>query len=202
MLAFAVMLAASTAGAATSQDQLAPLSAPQAVAMVAHAAPSITAPILAAGTPVRLMVLKEINSRTARLGDRFKLRVDEPIYINGAAVVPVGATAWGEIASVEKNGAVGKGGRLGTKLLYLDLPSGRVALRGEYADRGDGNGAGVVLAVVGFGILGLLTGGDSARLKAGDTFTGYVDVTPAPADAHLVVAPPVVPLPVSAAPAN
>jgi hypothetical protein len=136
------------------------------------------------------MVLKEINSRTARLGDRFKLRVDEPIYINGAPVVPVGSTAWGEIASVEKNGAVGKGGRLGAKLLYLDLPSGHVPLRGEYADRGDGNGAGVVLAVVGFGLLGLLTGGDSARMKAGDTFTGYVDAPPTPAALPLIVANP------------
>lgn len=201
MLALAVALAVSTTGAATSQDQLAPVGAPQTVARAAPAAPLITAPLLAAGTPVRLMVLKEINSRTARLGDRFKLRVDEPIYINGAPAVPVGTTAWGEIAGVEKNGAVGKGGRLGAKLLYLDLPSGRVPLRGEYADRGDGNGAGVVLAVVGFGILGLLTGGDSARLKAGDTFTGYVDVTPSPVAAPLVVVTPAAP-PVSAAPAN
>jgi hypothetical protein len=33
----------------------------------------------------------------------------------------------------------------------------------------------VALALVGFGLFGLLTGGDSARLKAGDRFTGYVD---------------------------
>ncbi|BBD98834.1 hypothetical protein SAMIE_1023350 [Sphingobium amiense] len=167
--------------------------------MIATTTPPVATPLLPAGTPVRLMVLKEINSRTARLGDRFKLRVDEPIYIDGASAVPVGSTAWGEIASVEKNGAVGKGGRLGAKLLYLDLPSGRVPLRGGYADKGDGNGAGVVLAVVGFGILGLLTGGDSARLKAGDSFTGYVDVTPPPAAPPSVVAIPSAPLQASAA---
>ena len=128
------------------------------------------------GTPVRLMVVREINGRTAKIGERFKLRVDEPISLNGSPFVPVGTSAWGEIAMVEQNGAVGKGGRLSLKLLYLDLPSGRVPLRGGMADHGDGNGAGVVMAVVGFGILGLLTGGDSARLKARDTFTGYVDV--------------------------
>jgi len=138
-------------------------------------APASTASIVPVGTPVRLMVLREVNSRTAQSGERFKLRVDEPVFINGASVIPVGATAWGEIVSVKKNGAVGKAGRLGAKLLYVDLPAGRLPLRGEPSDRGDGNGAGVVLAVVGFGILGLLTGGDSARLKAGDSFTGYVD---------------------------
>jgi hypothetical protein len=132
------------------------------------------------------MILSEITSRNAHNGQRFKLRVDEPVYINGSLVVPVGATAWGEIVGVEKNGAVGKGGRLNSRLLYLDLPSGKIPLRGEYADRGDGNGAGVVLAVVGFGVLGLLNGGDSARLKAGDTFTGHVDAVPLPQADHAV----------------
>ena len=176
MFFLAVAFAVSPQETAVTRDQATLREIVQpAVASSPSKVPVVMAPMLPVGTPVRLMVLKEINSRTAQPGDRFKLRVDEPIYINGAPVVLVGATAWGEIASVEKNGAVGKGGRLGAKLLYLDLPSGQVPLRGDYADRGDGNGAGVVLAVVGFGLLGLLTGGDSARLKAGDTFTGYVD---------------------------
>ena len=173
MFVLAVALAVSPPETAAPGGQALPEKVVQPA--TASIAPVVKTSLLPTGTPVRLMVLKEINSRTARAGDRFKLRVDEPIYINGAPVIPVGATAWGEIANVEKNGAVGKGGRLGAKLLYLDLPAGHIPLRGDYADRGEGNGAGVVLAVVGFGILGLLTGGDSARLKAGDTFTGYVD---------------------------
>ena len=139
-----------------------------------------SAPIVPPGTPIRLMVLREVNSRTAHEGDRFKLRVNEPVYLNGAPVVPVGALAWGEIVSVQANGAVGKGGKLGARFLYVDLPSGKIPLRGGVNDRGEGNGAGVVLAVVGFGLLGLLNGGDSARLKAGDEFTAYVDRTPSP----------------------
>lgn len=176
MLILAALALASQAAGSTAENGGPAVPAPPTTS--APAAQLVALPQLTTGTPVRLMVLKEINSRTARIGDKFKLRVDEPIYLNGAPVVPVGATAWGEIASVEKNGAVGKGGRLGARLLYLDLPSGQVPLRGDYADRGGGNGAGVVLAVVGFGLFGLLTGGDSARLKAGDTFTGYVDGPP------------------------
>ena len=121
------------------------------------------------------MVVKEVNSRTARPGDHFKLRVDEPVFINGSAVVPVGTTGWGEVISLERNGAVGKGGRLAARLLYLDTPTGRLPLRGDATNQGSGNGAGVVLAVVGFGIFGLLTGGDSARLKAGDLITAYAE---------------------------
>ncbi|MBB4642649.1 hypothetical protein [Rhizorhapis suberifaciens] len=147
------------------------------------------AQIVPPGTPVRLMILKEITSRNARNGERFKLRVDEPVYINGSPLIPVGTTAWGEIVEVKKNGAVGKAGRLNARLLHIDLPTGPLPLRGEFADRGDGNGAGVVLAVVGFGLLGLLNGGDSGRLKAGDTFTGYVDKVPAPAETDPAVPP-------------
>jgi hypothetical protein len=163
--------------AASASAAIAPI--PVSMSASAPAVQASPAPVVPLGTPVRLMVVREINSRTAHAGDRFRLRVDEPVYINGAPAIPVGATAWGEIIIVEGNGAVGKGGKLGAKLLYVDLPSGQVPLRGEANDRGDGNGAGVVLAVVGFGILGLLTGGDSARLKAGDLFTAYVDHPPA-----------------------
>ena len=100
MLALAVALAVAVTGTASPQDQpvVTPAGPQPAVETVAPASPPVMAPLLPAGTPVRLMVLKEINSRTARLGDRFKLRVDEPIYINGAPVVPVGSTAWGQIA--------------------------------------------------------------------------------------------------------
>lgn len=161
----AVAIAAAAAASPPSPEPVPPVAA-------THVATDM--PVLPEGTPVRLMILREINSHTAKIGDRFQLRVDEPIYINGKRVVPVGSTAWGEVASVQQNGPVGKGGKLGANLLYLDLPSGKVPLRGGYSRTGSGNGAGVVLAVVGFGIPGLLMGGDSGRLKAGDTFTGYV----------------------------
>lgn len=168
----------------------APVSAPMVSDPTAKA-PAIrtNAQIVPAGTPVRLMILKEITSRSAHNGQRFKLRVDEPVYINGSAVIPVGTTAWGEIVAVKQNGAVGQAGRLSARLLHIDLPTGPLPLRGEFADRGDGNGAGVVLAVVGFGLLGLLNGGDSGRFKAGDMFTGYVDNVPVPIEAGPVSPP-------------
>ena len=171
------MLAVLAMMASTATAQTVPVVPTNSVETSATAA---SHPLVPPGTPIRLMVVREVNSRTAHAGDRFKLRADEPVFINGVPVIPVGATAWGEIVSVEGNGAVGKGGKLGARLLYVDLPSGRIPLRGEAKDKGDGNGAGVVLAIVGFGILGLLNGGDSARLKAGDLFTAYVDQQPVP----------------------
>ena len=170
-----MVVAAAVMAAATAPPSAPVATNPMANTPAAGSAVQIVPP----GTPVRLMILKEMTSRNARNGERFKLRVDEPVFINGSPVIPVGTTAWGEIVEVKKNGAVGKAGRLNARLLHIDLPTGPLPLRGEFADRGDGNGAGVVLAVVGFGLLGLLNGGDSGRLKAGDMFTGYVDKVPA-----------------------
>lgn len=154
---------------------------PQPAAGAGQDPPRISAIPIPAGTPVRLMILKEITSRTAVIGQRFKLRVNEPIFIDGKSLVPVGATAWGEIVSFDAAGAVGRGGKLGIRLLYVELPDGQLPLRGDAAHRGDGNGAGVAMAVIGFGLLGLLTAGDSARFKGGEELTAYVDALPAAA---------------------
>jgi hypothetical protein len=130
------------------------------------------------GTAVRLMVLRELTSRTAKSGDRFKLRVDEAIAVNGRTLVPIGATVWGEITTVEKNGALGKGGSLAARLLYIQLEDGNVPLTGDLRNKSSGNGTALGVAVLSFGLFGLLNAGDSGRLKAGDIFTAYTASAP------------------------
>ena len=127
------------------------------------------------GTPVRLMVLNEINSRKAKAGERFKLRVDAPVLVDNVVVIPVGATAWGEVIAAHGTSAVGGRGQLSAHLLFVDTPSGRVELSGTIGQEGKSNSSGVVLGVLGFGLVGLLTKGGNATFKAGDILTGYVD---------------------------
>lgn len=165
----AALTIALTSGGAT------PGIAAQAVASEAAA--------LSEGTPVKLMVLKEVDSRTARPGDRFKLRVDQPVSSNGVVAIPVGTTAWGEVLFVDGTGAAGGKGRLSARLLYLDLPSGRIPITGTQGTEGKANTAGLVLGVVSFGLLGLLTRGGNAHFKAGDILTGYIERQPATAEA-------------------
>lgn len=135
--------------------------------------PGRPAPVLG-GTPVELMVTKEVDSRTAKEGDRFKLRVNSPVVADGIVVVPVGATAWGEVTYVNGTGAAGSKGRLSAKLLYIDLPSGPLPISGSQGTEGKANTAGVVIGVVSFGLLGLLMKGGNAHFKAGDILTGYI----------------------------
>ena len=162
----ALAASAASAGQTASTGTSSPI-----VELPASTAPT---PVVPAGTQVRLMVMDEVNSRSANVGDRFKLRVDENVIVDGVIAIAVGAIAYGEVTNLDQSGAVGKPGSLGAKLLYIDLPSGRVPITGEQSNRGDANTAGVVLGVLGFGLGGLLSRGNNAKLKAGAIFTGYV----------------------------
>lgn len=126
------------------------------------------------------MVLREVNSHSAKVGERFKLRVNEPVVVNGVVAIPVGATAWGEVTSVAGTGAAGGKGRLSARLLHVDTPSGPLLISGQQGSEGKANTAGVVMGVLSFGLAGLLMKGGNALLKAGDILVGYVQPATSP----------------------
>jgi hypothetical protein len=73
---------------------------------------------------------------------------------------------------------VGKSGKLSARLLYIELPDRKIALRGDMMEAGTRGGVTTAAATVGFalmgaGPLGLLTRGTNAKLKAGDILIGY-----------------------------
>jgi hypothetical protein len=160
------------------QSGEAPASPPAAEAAAAPlAAPSPPAAparlILPKGTMVRLMVLKEVNSRDHRAGHKFVLRVDEEVKVGGATLIPVGAKAWGEVIDARGTGGAGQNGRLNARLLYVEAQGRQIPLEGERRAEGGGSAGQVVGAVVAFGIFGLLTKGNNATLKAGEILNGY-----------------------------
>jgi hypothetical protein len=163
-------------GAAPAQDA-APAPAAQPELVVAAAAAPADRPgaiVVAKDTIVRLMVLNEVNTNSAKPGDRFVLRVDENVVVNGATVIPVGAKAYGEVTRVKSNGGAGKAGSVGAKLLYVDLGEDRVPITGEDVSKGRKEGGGVVLASAIWGPFGLLMKGGPGKLKAGHIFNGYI----------------------------
>jgi hypothetical protein len=102
------------------------------------------------------------------------LRVDEPVVVNGVTVVPIGAKAWGEVTEVKGNGAVGASGKIAARLLHIDAGGTQIPLEGEDQSKAAGSGNRVAMAVVSFGILGLLTKGNEGKLKGGHIFNGYI----------------------------
>ena len=156
----------------------APASAPASAA---------AAPRWVRGQPVQLMVLHEVNSRQAKPGDRFQLRVNAPVMVDGVVAIPVGASAWGEVVAASGTGLAGGRGRVSMRLVRLDAPTGPVALTGMTGTEGKANTAGVVVGVLSLGLGGLLIKGGNAVLKAGDVVTGYIDEGSTPTSEPLVV---------------
>jgi hypothetical protein len=186
------LLASAMATAAAAQEAL-PVAAPVQPELVV-AAPAAPADqpgtiVVAKDTMVRLMVLNEVNTNSAKPGDRFVLRVDENVVVGRTTVIPVGAKAVGEVTHVKSNGAVGKAGTVGAKLLYVELGDARIPLTGDGQSKGRKEGGGVVLASAIWGPFGLLMKGGAGKLKAGHIINGYVptDLLYDPATARFIV---------------
>lgn len=122
---------------------------------------------------VRLMVLREVNSRDHQAGHKFVLRVDEDVKVGGATVIPIGAKAWGEVIDARGTGGAGQNGKLNARLLYVEAQGRQIPLDGDRKAEGGGSTGQVVGAVVAFGIFGLLAKGNNATLKAGEILNGY-----------------------------
>jgi hypothetical protein len=187
-------LLASTLGTAAAAQE-APAAAAQPELVVAAPAPPPDRPgaiVVGRDTMVRLMVLNEVNTDSARPGDRFVLRVDENVVVGGTTVIPVGAKAYGEVTRVKANGAVGKAGEVGAKLLYVELGEDHIPLSGEGDSRGRKEGGGVVMASAIWGPFGLLMKGGAGKLKAGHIFNGYIasDLLYDPAAARFIAPEP------------
>jgi hypothetical protein len=176
MLCAFVMIAAAAQAAAAKPAPDAPASAAPQLVVAPPSAPASSprAIVLPKDTMVRLMVLNEVNSHNARVGDRFVLRVDEDVSVGGIVLIPVGAKAWAEVTEVKENGAFGRSGKMGARLLYVEAAGSRIPVLGDQQSKGNAGGDRVAFAVVGFGPFGLLARGTQGKLKAGAIFNGYV----------------------------
>ena len=78
-----------------------------------------------ADTVIRARMDTELNSKTARIGDRFSATVNEPVYgRSGVTVVPVGSKIWGRVSSVKRAGRRSPG-QITVAFYQIELPSAR-----------------------------------------------------------------------------
>lgn len=78
-----------------------------------------------ADTVIRVRMDTELNSKTARVGDRFSSTVSEPVYgRNGVTVIPVGSKIWGRVSSVKRAGRRSPG-QITAGFYQVELPSAR-----------------------------------------------------------------------------
>ena len=144
-----------------------------------EAEPALPAIAIPRDTPVRLMVLNEVSTKDHGVGHKFKLRVNEPVVIDGIERIPVGAMAWGEVLDAEKSGNVGKSGKISARLLHIDLDGREIPIDGETQSEGRSGKGEAILGVLSLGVFGLFAKGNNAKLKAGEMMTAFIadDVT-------------------------
>jgi len=133
---------------------------------------------LTSGTPVTLRLPVSINSSTAKQGDTVTFEVARNVEVNGKVVISQGAIATGEVASVEKSGIIGAGGKLMVNLRSVKAVDGKeVPIRATLSQEGKDKQLTAILIGILLCILGLflIKGGD-AIVPAGTEVKAYVDV--------------------------
>lgn len=86
----------------------------------------------------RLRMNQTLNSRVARVGDRFQTTVVTPVYASGVEVVPAGSVVEGRVASVNPARTRGREGQIGLQFDTVVLPDGtRVGLDGSLTELQD-----------------------------------------------------------------
>ena len=146
------------------------------------------------GTPLMLRTRTQISSKDNKSGDQIFLEVTENVSFRGQVIIPIGSPVFAEVSRVQRNGHVGKKGKLDIRLLQVETPHGPVRLFGSASDQGTSGTAlsvGTMLLVSPLG--GFLIHGTSAELPAGTPVQGilaedlrfrwYPQTTPANASA-------------------
>jgi hypothetical protein len=129
--------------------------------------------VLKRDTPVELMATSEIRSDKAPPGTQFKLRLNRALIVDGATLVPIGATAFGEVTAAKASGGLGHTGAMSAKLLYISVDGVHIPLEGESSATGSKTGS-VGVAVLLTGVAGLFNRGNNAKIKAGEIVSGFI----------------------------
>ncbi len=130
--------------------------------------------VMEAGTPVPLVTVGEVSTKTHRQGDRFDLEVSRDVLVGGHLVIPKGARGLAEVARHRARGPFGKAGMLEVRLLHVEVGGRKVRLDGG----GEHKGASAAVPAVATGVITAALGsailGKSARIPAGTEVVGFV----------------------------
>jgi hypothetical protein len=188
-----VGLSALTATSALALDPpkpATPTAAPAAVAAPAVAAPAVAAPAAAAvaapavasvagtlpaNTDVMLRMDQELNSKSAKQGDRFNMTVVNDVLNNGLVVIPAGTRGVGEVTYRTGKGSFGKSGKMEIELKHLELDNRRIPITGKYRQEGEGGTTATVVTAVLVGVFSAFVTGKSAIVPQGRELLAQTD---------------------------
>lgn len=132
-----------------------------------QAQPATNTRLLAALTPVQLVMDAEVSSATAKPGERFPFHVAEDVTLDDAVLIPAGSTGEGEIVHAAKSKGGGRAGELILAARFVTVEGKQVRLRSFAAGSGkDRSGAAIGVSVA-VGLFGMLVRGSELVMPAG-----------------------------------
>ena len=129
----------------------------------------------AGSIPVRLLFAKDVNSKTAEIGDKIPMTLADDLVLNGAVVAAKGAPASVTIIQVDKTGAGGAPGNLEFQIDPLQTDVGPLKLRGSASLEGKPVPISPAVVVPVVGLFTLFRHGHDAVIPSGTPFTAYLD---------------------------
>lgn len=123
---------------------------------------------IADGTAVTIEILDPLNSALLKRGDKFRLRLAEPVLAEGKPVLAAGVEGMGEIVHAEKSRSGGKAGELLIAARYLETSGTQVPLRGlKLGGRGKDNTNAAMATAFAVGPFALFVRGREIVIPAG-----------------------------------
>ena len=124
---------------------------------------------IADGTAVVLEILDPLDSGLVKRGDKFRIRLAEPVSVEGKIVLPAGIEGQGEIVHAAKSRGGGKAGELLIAARYLQRDeANQIRLRGmKLGGQGKDNSALAVGLSVAVGVFAFFVQGDEIFIPAG-----------------------------------
>ena len=144
---------------------------------LAAAAPAAEAPAtrhVPAGTELVFEMVQAVGSKGSQRGDRFDLRLAEPLTVDGQLVLPAGAPAVGEVVHADRARSGGQAGELILAARYLVVGDARISLRSFKAGTGRSRTGASAATSVAAGPLGLFVRGGNIELPAGTLITAQL----------------------------
>ena len=172
LVAVALSLAPGSARAQEAESPATP-SAPSVSEAAGIPAGCCTLP---ARTLVEIEIVDRLNSKANRNGDRFAIRLAEPLVVDGHVIAPAGTPGVGEVVHAAKAGGGGKAGELILAARYLELDGVRIPLRSFRYGRSQGKDKSHSVAVgnmvaaalmPGAAMFGFLVSGGNVDIPAG-----------------------------------
>lgn len=169
------MLASGVALAADGSTTAAPTQIPPpANAAAPEAAPATAADRLVAvpaGTELAFEMVDSLSSKTSQRGDRFALKLTEPLTLDGQLLVPAGTLAVGEVVHADRAKAGGQAGELVLAARYLDWDGRQLPLKAFRTGLGRNRTDTAMGVMVAAGVAGFLVRGGQIEIAAGSPIT-------------------------------